>query len=191
MIKRYYSIAIALFVGSLSAFAQPGGSDPQSCYEPNSAVYDCTMIGVNDGYDDGYADGYAEGAASCVADTVTVVICDYISYANAIEQMADTIANLYAMIEYLENQLADCSDAVQWNFDLIQQQDSVLLVVEDEVLYWMENYYECVSDCNAALDECYDSNPLNLHCATDFDNNGTTGATDLLYFLSQWEVQCD
>ena len=189
--NKYNYLLIALFA-PITLFAQPG-TDPASCYEPNSAVYDCTMIGVDDGYEDGYADGYEDGAASCVADTVTVVICDYISYANAIEQMADTIANLQYMVAYLESQLADCTDAVEWNFDMIQdlqgqldECNSELPLVEDEVIYWMESYNDAVDECND-----YINTIPGIHCPTDLDNNGVTGASDLLEVLSNFEVVCD
>lgn len=112
-----------------TTFAQPD----------NTANFDTTQCINNNGLPNFCFQAGYEAGQSQYADTVYV--CDYISYALAIEAMSLEVMALQA-------QLAACQDYV-----------STL--------------------------------PDNIHCPTDLDNNGTTGTSDLITLLSNFEVVCN
>jgi flagellar biosynthesis chaperone FliJ len=131
--KHFFTLALTAL--SFGAFAQT--NDPASCYNPNSAVYDCTMVGVNDGYEDGYADGLA----ACEPDTVVVtdtVIVDI--SAETLAYYLNVIANLEQGTIDLQNTVAQLNDSINGLEGTIATQAQVLSLTQ------------------FALDNCFDDN---------------------------------
>jgi hypothetical protein len=150
--KHFFTLALTAL--SFGAFAQTG--DPAACYNPNSAVYACTMVGVEDGYDDGYADGLA----ACTPDTVTVTISNDAYYLNTILLLDSALTILQQENTELTLQLNEClvEDTICGTDDgqIAALQDSLALV-EDEVMYWMEAYNNAVSNANDYIEDVIDN----------------------------------
>ena len=150
--KNIFTLALTAL--SVGAFAQT--NDPASCYNPNSAVYDCTMVGVEDGYEDGYNDGLA----ACTPDTVTVTISNDAYYLNTILLLDSALTILNQQNIELTLQLSECQyqDSIcGTDADELAALQHELSLVEDEVLYWMEAYNNAVTSCNDYIEDVLDN----------------------------------
>ena len=145
--KQFFTLALTAL--TFGAFAQ---NDPQSCYEPNSAVYDCTMTGYDDGYED--------GLANCEVDTVYVTISNDEYYLNTILLLDSALTILQQENTELTLQLNEClvADTICGTDDgALAELEAELALVEDEVIYWMEAYNDAVTECNDYVEDLLDN----------------------------------